>query len=405
MEERARLLPFPQAPDGVELRHLRAFVAVAEELSFARAADRLYLSAPALSRQIRGLEQLIGSELFRRSTHRVELTPAGEALLDRARKVLNDVDDAVSAAMTVSGELISRVAKLWQPVTQQLVARDLDLHDARAAAEEMQAQLEPPPGASVRSVVAGGVPALVAAPPEPTATTVMYLHGGAFILGSAYAYRHHAGALAVAAHTGVLVPDYRLAPEHPFPAALEDAASAYLWLLDRGIAPEHLTLVGDSSGGGLALSLALTLKEREAPLPGAIALLCPWLDLRLEDETHSNWPAQHLDEARRCIAMYLSGHPIDTPVLDPLSADLGGLPPMLIQAATGDACLQDAKRLAGQALAHGVNARLELFPVDAHAFHLFWSFLPEATDAIESAGAFIREITGSSFIEPRLGRS
>jgi monoterpene epsilon-lactone hydrolase len=104
------VLPFPQAPDGVELRHLRAFVAVAEELNFGRAAERLYVSQPALSRQIRGLEQLVGCELLRRSTHSVELTLAGEALLERSRRLLRDVDEAVAAALAVGGELLGRIA-------------------------------------------------------------------------------------------------------------------------------------------------------------------------------------------------------------------------------------------------------------------------------------------------------
>ncbi len=391
MDERGHLLPFPQAPDGIELRHLRAFVAVAEELSFARAADRLYLSAPALSRQVRGLEQLIGSELLRRSTHRVELTLAGEALLDRARNVLDDVDGAVSAAMAVGGELLSRVTKMWQPLEGRL-ASDVDLQAAREAAEEMQGQLPPPAGTKVRPVVAGGVGALVVVPTGVSTPTVIYLHGGAYVLGSAYGYRAHAGALAIAAQAGVLVPDYRLAPEHPFPAAVEDSVSAYLWLLDQGIAPEQVTLAGDSSGAGLALSTLLTLNARNAPLPSGVALFCPWLDLRLEHEaTDSARQVLSLQEARRCIRMYLGEHPADDPIADPLSADLTGLPPMLVQAATGDARLADAKALVARAREHKVNARLELFPVEAHAFHLFWSFLPEAADAIEAAGAFIRE--------------
>src|SRR5215472_16828450 len=104
MEERGTVLPLPQAPDGIELRHLRAFVAVVDELNFGRAAERLYVSQPALSRQIRGLEQLVGCELLRRSTHRVELTLAGEALLDHSRRLLKDVDEAVAATLAVGGE-------------------------------------------------------------------------------------------------------------------------------------------------------------------------------------------------------------------------------------------------------------------------------------------------------------
>ncbi len=259
----------------------------------------------------------------------MELTVAGEALLDRARKVLGDVDGAVSAAMAVGGELISRVTKMWQPLEGRL-AGDVDLRTAREAAEEMQGQLAPPPGTQVRPVVAGGVPALVVAPTGISTPTVMYLHGGAYVLGSAYGHRPHAGALAIAAHAGVLVPDYRLAPEHPFPAAVEDSVCAYLWLLDQGVAAEQIKLVGDSSGAGLALSLLLTLKARETPLPGAVALFCPWLDLRLEQGPAGPAPpGLSLEEARRCIRMYLGEHPADDPIADPSSADLTGLPPML----------------------------------------------------------------------------
>ena len=395
------MLPFPQAPDGVELRHLRAFVAVAEELSFARAADRLYLSPPALSRQIRGLEQLIGSELLRRSTHRVELTVAGEALLDRARNVLRDVDGAVAAAMAVGGELLSRVAKLWQPLEGRL-GNAADLESARAAAEEMQSQLPPPPGISVRPTIAGGVASLVVAPSAEMAPTVLYLHGGAYVLGSAYGYRPHAGAVALAAQAGVLVPEYRLAPEHPFPAGAEDCVSAYLWLLDQGVAPQQVTLAGDSSGGGLAMSVALMLKARDAPLPGAIVLFCPWLDLRLEaEEAGPRRTGLDADEVRHCIAMYLGDHPADDPLLDPLAADLTGLPPMLIQAAVGDARLADAKALAAHARAQQVDVRLELYPVEAHGFQLFWSFLPEAADAMRAAGAVVRDTTASARAAPR----
>jgi epsilon-lactone hydrolase len=116
VEERGHLLPFPQAPDGIELRHLRAFVAVAEELNFGRAAERLYVSQPALSRQIRGLEQLVGCQLLKRSTHRVEITVAGEALVDRARKLLHDVDEALSATMAVGDEQLARIATLLDPI-------------------------------------------------------------------------------------------------------------------------------------------------------------------------------------------------------------------------------------------------------------------------------------------------
>ncbi len=370
-------------------------MAVAEELNFGRAADRLYISQSALSRQIRGLEQLLGCELLRRSTHRVELTIAGEALLDRSHKVLRDVDEAVSATLAVGGELLSRITKLWEPMVG-LLAPEADLQEARAAGEELLAQMPPPLGTRVRPVTAGGVSSLLVSPSEDRPATVLYLHGGGYVFGSAFGYQHQAGAIATAAQTGVLLPDYRLAPEHPFPAAVDDALSAYQWLLDRGVAPERVTVAGDSSGGGLVLSLLLTLAKQDSPQPGAAVLMCPWLDLALRlqrEPSDVTAPLADENEARNCAAMYLAGHPLDDPVVDPLSADLTGLPPMLIQAATGDARLADARALAARARRYGVDARLQLFPVDAHAFHLFWSFLPEAADAIEAAGKFVQ--TGS----------
>ena len=220
----ARVLKLPAAGSAVELRHLRSFVAVAEELNFGRAAERLYITQPALSRQITGLEQAIGCELLRRSTRRVELTLAGKALLERARPLLRDADDAVLAVQSLSGEIVARVAQLWQPVGDQ---GDLELQ--RAAYESLLAHFDVPSGVQVRPVNAGGVPALVVAE-DPAATPgVLYLHGGGFVMGSAFGVRPLAGALAMAAGRGVLVADYRLAPEHAFPGALDDAYAAYEW--------------------------------------------------------------------------------------------------------------------------------------------------------------------------------
>jgi epsilon-lactone hydrolase len=404
MDDRGRLLAFPQAPDAIELRHLRAFVAVAEELNFGRAAERLYLSQPALSRQIRALERLVGCELLRRTTHRVELTIAGEALLDRARRLLRDLDDAVATTQSVGGELAGRLAQLWQPLVE-LTSADADIQQTRAAYEALHAEFSPPEGIAVRPANAGGVPSLLlgAGEEEPT---LLYLHGGGFVLGSAFGYRPLAGALALAAGTGALVPEYRLAPEHPFPAALDDAVRAYGWMLERGVPPEQLTVAGDSAGAGLVLSLLLTLKERGLPLPGAAVMLCPAVDLTFgllvlppDDEQAKTG----LAFGRLAVAAYLGDHPIDDPVVSPLRADLSGLPPMLIQAATGDLQRPDAQALADRAGSHGVDVRLELYPVDTHVFHFFWSFLPEAADALESAGRFAAGIRSGAPVRADAG--
>ena len=385
VDDEANVLAFPQAPEAIELRHLRAFVAVAEELNFGRAAERLYITQPALSRQIRALEQLLGCELLRRSTHRVELTIAGEALLARTRPLLREVDAAVSAAQSVGGELAGRVARLWEPVIQATVA-DADLQEQRMAYEAMHAQFSLPPEVEVRAVNAHGVPSLLVARQPDDPPTLLYLHGGGYVLGSAFGYRPLVGAVAVAADTGALAPDYRLAPEHPFPAAIDDALSAYRWMLERGVDAGQVTMAGDSSGGGLVVSLLVRLKELGLPQPGGAILFCPWVDLALELAERRTEEARAV--ARAAAAAYLAGHPADDPIASPLGADLTGLAPLLIQAATGDAHLTDAEALTDHATRHGVDARLELYPVDAHVFQFFWSFLPDAAEAIQAAGRF-----------------
>src|SRR3954465_9883242 len=192
-------LLFPKAADAIELRHLRAFVAVAEELNFGRAAAALYVSQPALSRQIRALERLLGCEPLRRSTHRVELTVAGSALVDRARVLLANLDEAISTTQSVGGELANRMATLWAPVLD-VVTADRDIEDMRTAYEAFLAQSPVPDGIAVRPALAGGVSALAVTPAEGgQGPPILYLHGGGYTVGSAYGYRPLAGALVAAA--------------------------------------------------------------------------------------------------------------------------------------------------------------------------------------------------------------
>jgi epsilon-lactone hydrolase len=392
-DDPGRVLAFPKAPDAIELRHLRSFVAVAEELNFGRAAEQLYLSQPALSRHIRALEQLLGCQLLRRSTHRVELTLAGESLLDRARKVLSDVDEAVSITQSVGNELESRGARMWQSIADNLTGPDASVDEMRDAYEGLHAEFSPPPEVTIRPVSAGGVSALVVSPPDVTSVSLIYLHGGGFMFGSAFGYRHLAGALAMAAGTGVLVPDFRLAPEHPFPAAIDDVVCAYRWLLER-TDPGRIVIAGDSSGGGLTVSSLLAFKRDGLPQPAGAVLLCPGVDLTCTVVQRQSDDPQPVvsDLVRSFVEAYLAGHPADDPLVSPLLADVSGLPPLLIQAATGDPYCPESQALAAHAREHGIDARLELYPVATHVFHVFWSFLPEASEALESAGRFVAEV-------------
>lgn len=388
MTESANVLPLTPAPDGIELRHLRSFVAVAEELNFGRAATRLYVSQPALSRQIRALERLVGCDLLRRSTHRVELTIAGEALLDRSRELLRGVDDAIAATRSVGGELAGRAMQIWDEVSLAAAQGTNDMQALRTAYEKAQEQFEPPPEVITRSANAGGVPGLVLGtrPDEPA--TILFVHGGGYSTGSAFGYRPLVGALAAAADTNVLVPDYRLAPEHPYPAALDDCLSAYEWMLERGVPASRITLVGDSVGGALVVLVMLALRDLGLPLPGGGILMCPGFDLTGKAFESLMTPERFATISNAATA-YLDGLSSQDPAVNPLYADLAGLPPLLIQAATGDLVRADAEEFADRARAAGVDAKLVLYPGEMHVFQIFWSFLPEAADALHQCAEFV----------------
>jgi epsilon-lactone hydrolase len=222
-------------------------------------------------------------------------------------------------------------------------------------------------------------------------------------MGSAYGYRHLAGAVGVAAEAGVLVPDYRLAPEHPFPAALEDIMRAYRWLVDTGTPADEMVVAGDSAGGALALSLVQALRADGGPLPGGVALLSPGLRLTYPDTADGAVPGLTAEQMQYFADAYLAGHPSDDPLVAPLEADLEGFPPLLVQGGTGDPIVGDAHHITERARAVGVDVTLELYPADTHDFQVFWSFLPEASDAVGRAGAFARKVRAAAVPTP--GRS
>ncbi|GAB3881529.1 hypothetical protein GCM10029964_037750 [Kibdelosporangium lantanae] len=222
---------------------------------------------------------------------------------------------------------------------------------------------------------------------------ILYLHGGGHVAGSAFGYQHLVGAVAAAARSSAVVIDYRLAPEHPFPASLEDALGAYRWLVDSG---GPITVVGDSSGASVLMSLLLTLRDQGLPLPAGAALLCPWVDLsgRTQRPPRESPVLFEPEMAKVLAAAYLAGQ--DDPLADPLTADLTGLPPMLVQTASGDSVLPEAQVLTERARAHGVVTKATVYPVATHNFHIFWTFLPEAAAAVAEVGQFVQEVTASA---------
>jgi acetyl esterase/lipase len=369
-------------PDGLELHHLRAFVAVARERHFGRAAEQLHVSASTLSRSVSALERMLGCVLLRRTPPRVTLTMAGEALLAAAPIALDAVDEAVATTRAVGGELAARIARLGEPFTSLTCA---DVESLRVAAERHYALLPIPDEVTFRPVIAHGVPGLVAEPERSAPGMLLLLHGGAYVNGSAYGFRSLAGALATATGRTVLTPDYRLAPEHPFPAAIDDAHAAHTWAAAQG----PVLLFGETTGAGLALSLLHRLRAEGAPLPAGAVLATPWID----PSAAASLPAEPApsgtpEGVALGVSRYLNGVAADDPRIDPFHDDLTGTPPLLLQIAGLELRMGEGERLAARARMHGVPVTVETYPVAAPAFHLYWSFLPDAAQALEAIARF-----------------
>ena len=252
-----------------------------------------------------------------------------------------------------------------------------------------------PRGPGFSAAVCGGVPGeWVAARPRGQATlTILYLHGGGYVAGSPRTHRVITGHLAAHCGARVFAADYRLAPELPFPAALDDAVAAYRGLLAEGLAPGDIVIAGDSAGGGLSVATALRLRELEQPLPRALVLFSPWIDLSLEQLPHAApgevmlTPQWLAEGARAYVARTDARHPLVSPVF----ADLRGLPPTLVQVGTDELLLGDARRLHERLRAAGVAVRLEEYPRRWHVFQASAGLLADADRAIESVARFIRD--------------
>ena len=222
---------------------------------------------------------------------------------------------------------------------------------------------------------------------------ILYLHGGGYVVGSTVPYRKLCATLSQSAKARVLIPEYRLAPEHPFPAGLEDAVSAYNWLLAQGFAAENIVIAGDSAGGGLSLATTLSLRDAGQPLQAGVICISPWADLTQSGESHQTnakseaillteslhlWASAYADEAE-----------LKTPLVSPVFADFADFPPMLIQAGGDEVLLDDSVLLAEKAKAAGVDVKLNIYEGMWHVWHTV-EFLPESRAAFDEIGAFVR---------------
>lgn len=276
-----------------------------------------------------------------------------------------------------------------------------DVGKIRAQMEGMA--LRAAPDLRVETIDAGGVKAERITPPGADPERVIqYLHGGGYVIGSPNTHRSLAGELARAAGTSALVLDYRLAPENPYPAAVEDSVTAYRWLLASGHAPENIVLGGDSAGGGLVVATLLALKERNVPMPAAGICISPWCDMTGSGESVTARaaldPMTSADLLGRMAAHYLNGIDPRTPGVSPIFGDLEGLPSLLIQVGEREILFSDSETLAKRAEAAGVDVTLEEWKDMVHVWHAFHPFLAEGRDAIEKAGAFARERMGQKVV-------
>jgi len=225
-------------------------------------------------------------------------------------------------------------------------------------------------------------------------TVVLFLHGGGYSTGSTGTHRELAAHISDAGCARVLLPDYRLAPENPFPAALEDALSVYRWLLANGYSNEHISIAGDSAGGGLAIATSIALRDEGDPAPSSIACISPWTDLAMSGEsikTHAGIDPMLKHATLQLMAShYCALNDPRTPLISPLYANLRGLSPLLCQVGSDEILLDDAIRIVAKAKNEGVDATLKIHDRMWHVWHMTARIVPEAQKAVTEFGSFIR---------------
>ena len=271
-----------------------------------------------------------------------------------------------------------------------------DLREARARIDELLGSDPIEPGVEVSTTLAGARPAewLVAhdAPPH---RAVLYLHGGGYRIGSIAGYRPLLSRFADALAVRVLALEYRLAPEHPFPAALDDAVEAYRWLLAEGFAADSIAVMGDSAGGGLAAACVLAIAQAQLPQPGAVVCLSPFADLTLSGDSYRRNaptdPQWGLVGARIAAHDYLGGARADDPLASPVFGDFTNAAPMLVQAADTEVLADDAVLLAAAVHRANGQVRCELWPGLTHVWHALYPHVPEAREAVNGVRDFLDE--------------
>jgi acetyl esterase/lipase len=253
-----------------------------------------------------------------------------------------------------------------------------------------------PAGTETVAQSLGNVPAIrIARTETQVGHHVLYLHGGGYVAGSSTLYRHITWRFAAAARTKLIAIDYRLAPENLFPAAVNDATEAWRALLAEGVDPRRCAVMGDSAGGGLALALALRLRDEGGPLPAAIVALSPWTDLAMSGQSYrpATDPMLRFEELVQLSRQYLGCADACHPYASPLYGEHRGLPPTLLQVGSDEILRDDSQRMAERMREAGCDVTLEIWPRMPHVWHAFAPAMPEALRAIARVGTFVRHWT------------
>jgi acetyl esterase/lipase len=275
---------------------------------------------------------------------------------------------------------------------------DTTLDQMREGWDGIFASVEPTVGASSEAVDAGGVRAeWISAPGAAPDRVILYLHGGGYVLGSINSHRDLCERYSRASGARVLSLDYRLAPENPFPAAVEDATAAYRWLLSEGVSADHIAIAGDSAGGGLTFATLVALRDAGTPLPACATPISPWVDLEGTGESMATRadidPMVQKEMIQQMGQTYIGGGNLRDPLAAPLHADLTGLPPLLVHVGSRETLHDDAARMVEKAKAAGVDVTLDVWEGQIHVWHVFASRLDEGEEAIQQLGAFVRKHT------------
>jgi phosphinothricin tripeptide acetyl hydrolase len=269
--------------------------------------------------------------------------------------------------------------------------------DMRAGYEATGMNMPVAAGVSVEETQLDGVPGLKFVPEQSVAgRTLLYFHGGGYVIGSPLSHRGMVSEIAGAMKAMAYSMDYRMAPEAPFPAAVDDGLASYKALLDMGIDPSNIIIAGDSAGGGLTMATAISIRDAGLPLPGALVPISPWVNLANDGPAYrtkaQSDPMVMKPGIDLMAATYLNGQDVKAALASPLGADLSGLPPLLIQVGSEEVLLSDSTMLAARAGAAKVPVTLEIWPDMVHVFHFFYPMLTDARAAIAHIGNWVDEV-------------